>query len=67
MGRMWRKLKCFLFGHQYAEIKRLSDYSHLIGCVRCKQRWGMNTFVHALVPWDMELEDFHRSMGHFDR
>jgi hypothetical protein len=58
-----RKLLCWVFGHQYAEIMRLSDFCHLVGCVRCKKRWGMNTAVHALVEWDMQLEDFHRSMG----
>lgn len=66
---MKRKIKsflCLIFGHRYAEIIRLSDYTHLIGCVRCKRRWGMNTDVQALIPWDMELEDVHRVMGHFE-
>lgn len=44
-------------------IKRLNRYCHLLGCVRCKRRFGMHTGERLLIPWSLELEDHHRFMG----
>lgn len=56
-----------LFGvHKYVYVKRLGQFSHMLRCAICAKKFCMNTSVRALLPWDQEMEDFHRSMGHLD-
>ena len=54
---------CLIGLHSYYEIRRLSRYTHMVGCWRCQKRWGMNTDARVIVPWNIELEDHHRAMG----
>lgn len=58
-----KRIICIIFGHQFFEIRRLGQFTHLMGCHRCDKIWGMNTDVRCLLPWNMELEDHHRFMG----
>jgi len=60
------KIKHFFGIHKYYKIRRLSDYSHLLGCELCEKRFSMNTSMKVLLDWDQELEDFHRYMGHLE-
>jgi hypothetical protein len=52
-------LKCRLFGHKYYLIKPLSSQTDLVGCERCKKKFGMNHSIRVLLPWDRELEKFY--------
>lgn len=58
------KVKHFFGIHKYYEIQRLGKFSHLLGCSYCKKKFAINTEAGILLPWDLELENFHRSMGH---
>jgi len=52
-------LKCRFFGHKYYLIKPLSSQTDLVGCERCKKKFGMNHSIRVLLPWDRELEKFY--------
>lgn len=54
------KLFCFLFGHQYKVVKVYSTEIRKLTCSRCGNYFGMHDGVHALVPWDSELESTHK-------
>jgi len=50
-----RKLLCVVLGHRYALIRRLSHDARHIGCLRCRQQWGMHDSLRILLPWDSDL------------
>lgn len=50
--------------HKYYYVQRLSQNCHQFECCICKKLFGVNTSCHVLIEWDLELEDFHKSMGH---
>lgn len=58
------RLLCALLGHKYVMIRRFTSYSRQIGCTRCNRVWGMDDRVKCVVPWDKDLEDLHRLLGH---
>lgn len=53
------KLKHLLGIHKYSYIRRLSRDAHQIKCLICQKLFAMNTSVHVLLEWDLELEDFY--------
>lgn len=55
------KFLCWIMGHKYKYKKRLSDFSHLVECKRCNNKFCMNTSNKILLEWDLEMEDFYRS------
>lgn len=59
-----RKILCYVFGHKYYLIKKLSRTTRKVGCKRCGKVWGMNDDVQALVDWDDELEEFYKEFGY---
>jgi hypothetical protein len=59
-----KKLICVLIGHRYVLLRVFSPSSRKIGCTRCGKEWGMHDSVPAFVPWDGELEQLHRDIGH---
>lgn len=58
-----KRFLCAIFGHQYASIREFGYGQRMVGCVRCKSRWGMHDGVRALVPWDGELEQMYKDHG----
>lgn len=50
-----KKLTCFIFGHDYFLIQRMTEWSRRIGCRRCEKTFGMNDNVRCVIPWDDEL------------
>jgi hypothetical protein len=51
-------LLCFLFGHDWYLIARITGRSRHVGCHRCGRQWGMNDDARALLPWG-DVADFH--------
>lgn len=49
---MTKTLLCWLLGHRYFRIAKVSPSADRVGCHRCGQQWGMHHGVRALVPWD---------------
>lgn len=62
--RVVKRLLCAVFEHKYRVIRYFTANTRQVGCARCKRSWAMNDEVRVLLPWDKELEDLHRSMGH---
>lgn len=58
-----KRVACFFFGHRYALVKQLTPHSRKIGCVRCRQMFGMNDDARAVIPWDHELEAMYAVIG----
>lgn len=58
-----KRILCWIFGHRYALVKKLTPYSRKVGCVRCRCAWGMNDDARALIPWDSELEGLYEVLG----
>jgi hypothetical protein len=54
---------CWLIGHDFFLIKRLTSWSRKIGCRRCGRCFGMNDDARAVIPWDYELEETYQMMG----
>ena len=56
------KILCFFGKHDLMEVARLSSVSHLIGCIRCKKMFAMNTDVRTFLPFDLSFHDHYRMM-----
>lgn len=54
---------CWVFGHKFFVVKRLTVWSRKIGCWRCGQCFGMNDDARAIIPWDDELEAMYELIG----
>lgn len=54
---------CWLFGHKYRRIARVSASADKVGCSRCGREWGMHHGVRALVPWD-EVRELYAPDSH---
>jgi len=55
---------CFLLGHKYKVIQRVSKTSRRVKCNRCSKEGGMNDSTQSLVKWDSELEEMYQEQGH---
>jgi hypothetical protein len=53
---------CRLFGHNYKLLRKISPTIREVKCGRCKQEFGMNDSVQALLPLDDELRDCHANI-----
>jgi hypothetical protein len=51
-------LLCWLLGHDWYLIAKITGHSRHVGCNRCGRQWGMNDDARALLPWS-EVADFH--------
>lgn len=52
---------CRLIGHKYTIVKRYSPAVRKLQCTRCKEYFGMNDHVSALMSWDGDLETAMRT------
>lgn len=57
-----KKLFCFLFGHKYRLVKKITKSIYELDCKRCGCEFGMNTSVQALLPLDAELKSLHEEL-----
>ena len=57
MDKLLKKIKCWVFGHQYRLEKKYSNNVQKLNCKRCGEKFGINHDVRAVLPWDQELED----------
>jgi hypothetical protein len=60
---MFKRLICSVIGHRYVIQRVFSSTNRKVCCARCRQEWGMNDSVRALIPWDGELEQLYRDIG----
>lgn len=58
-----KRILCWLFGHQFYLVKKLTRTSRKIACTRCGQAFGMNDDAHAVIPWDHELDAMYEVIG----
>lgn len=56
---------CFIFGHKYKFVERISDQSDKVECTRCGKLFAINYNVRVILPWDRELEKFYEQMEEF--
>lgn len=59
----FKRLKCFLTGHNYEVWQHFSRTSLRVVCERCGGDWGMNDHVRAFVPWSGELAEIYEIQG----
>lgn len=64
IDHLLRRLDCHLFGHDYEVWQRFTPYSRRVYCENCGGDWGMNDEVRALVPWDRDIEEMYKVLGH---
>lgn len=55
-----KKLICFIFGHQYRLLRKISDTTREIKCKRCKAEFGMNDDCKVVLPMDDDLRQAHK-------
>lgn len=60
---MIKKLVCWVVGHDYFLIKKLTRQSRKLGCRRCNKCFGMNDDVRAVIDWDQDCENMYELMG----
>ena len=53
---------CRLFGHDYKLLRKISATIREVKCGRCKQEFGMNDNVQALLPLNDELQECHNTL-----
>lgn len=58
-----RQAWCWIVGHRYRVMRVFSPTDRQVVCRRCRQVWGMNDSVRALVPWSGEIEQMYRDCG----
>ena len=58
-----KRIICLLRGHDYFKVKKLNEYSLLVGCHRCGHFYGMNNNVRAILPFDKDMEEMYRICG----
>ena len=58
-------LVCFLFGHKYFLIKKITQTTRKISCHRCGKVFGMNDDARCVLKWDRELEDCMKRIERF--
>jgi len=54
-----KKLICFLFGHKYKLLRKISSTTREIKCKRCKVEFGMNDTTQSVFPMDADLRSAH--------
>lgn len=59
-----KRLFCAVLGHKYVVLRRFSITARQVGCSRCDRKWGMHDPTYSLIPWDKDLENLHRLLGH---
>ncbi len=64
MGR-WTAVMCRVFFHKLVVVREFG-ISRKVRCLRCGRAFGMHDGVKAFIPWDGELEQAHRTMGHLE-
>ncbi len=58
-----KRIICLILGHDYYRVRKLKHRSELVGCHRCKNYYGMNNDVRAILPFTSEMEEMYRSFG----
>jgi len=48
---------CLILGHKLKVVKKISEGSRKLKCLRCCRFYGINNRVRIFIPWDFELED----------
>lgn len=59
----FNRILCSIFGHKYVVLRQFNLGARQVGCARCDRKWGMHDGTGSFVPWDGDLEQFHRSQG----
>jgi hypothetical protein len=57
--KLWRKIKCLLWRHDYKIIKQLSESSQKLKCDNCKRLFAINHDVRVILDWNGSLEQFY--------
>lgn len=57
-----KKIICYLFGHKYTLLRKISATTRELKCSRCKKEFGMNDAAKAVIPLDFELKELHNSV-----
>lgn len=64
LHRFKRWLFCWLFNHKIYVVQVFSRGYRKIACERCKKVWAMSDQHRSVLPWDQEMEDLYRALGH---
>jgi hypothetical protein len=62
----FKKIRCYLFGHDYHILRRINPGTRKLGCRRCGECFAMHDTTRSLIPWDQELEDIYAPGGPLD-
>jgi Prophage protein (DUF1660) len=54
-----KKLICFIFGHQYRLLRKITDATREVKCKRCKVEFGMNDTTQSIFEMDEDLRIAH--------
>ena len=55
-----KRIICFIFGHKFRLLRRISPTTRELKCKRCKKEFGMNDDVKVILPMDYELRELHK-------
>lgn len=50
--KFWKKLCCFVEGHQLRPIQCLTERTTKVYCHRCERYFALDKMLNVLVPWD---------------
>ncbi len=57
------KLLCFIFGHKYFLVQKLTPQSRRVCCHRCSRSFAMNDDVETVIDWDASFHRLYQSHG----
>lgn len=58
------RIRCALGHHRALNVIQSFGAAQHIGCPRCGKEMGIHHGMRAVIPWDPDLEQLYRDMGH---
>ena len=62
--KVLHSIRCALGYHRTLNVIQSFGAAQHIGCPRCGKEMGIHSGIRAVIPWDSDLEQLYRDMGH---
>lgn len=55
--KVMRKIICYVFGHKYKVLRRITNTIRELKCERCRKEFAMNDDVRCVLPLSIDLKE----------
>lgn len=59
----FKKVICYVLGHEYAVEKQLNLSARKLTCKRCNAKFAMHDTTKSVVAWNDEIEQMYAPCG----